>query len=116
MGKNWDKLKGHSDVKQDINRRDAKQGEILGNDGKKLEKRINDIRKVITNPDVWNVNIASRDRMDELEEKLDGLISKISGISYIMRNLINNRKLTHEDVQTHLDGNSHDNDTSGSSV
>ena len=36
MGKNWDKLKGHSDVKQNINRRDAKQGEILGNDGKKL--------------------------------------------------------------------------------
>ena len=114
MGKNWDKLKGHSDVKQDINRRDAKQGEILGNDGKKLEKRIDDIRKVITNPDVWNVNIASRDRMDEVEEKLDGLISKISGISYIMRNLINNRKLTHEDVQAHLDGDNNANNISGS--
>ena len=33
-----------------------------------------------------------------------------------VNNLINNRKLTHEDVQTHLDGDSHDNDTSGSSV
>ena len=89
MGKNWDKLKGHSDVKQDINRRDAKQGEILGNDGKKLEKRINDIRKVITNPDVWNVNIASRERMDEVEKKLDDLIGRINGVSYIMKNIIN---------------------------
>ena len=68
-----DKLKGHSDVKQDINRRDAKQGEILGNDGKKLEKRINDIRKVISDPDVWNVNIASRERMDALEKRIEEL-------------------------------------------
>ena len=115
MGKNWDKLKGHSDVKQDINRRDAKQGEILGNDGKKLEKRINDIRKVIRNPDVWNVNIASRDRMDEVEGKLDDLISRINGVSYIMKNIINSRKLTHEDIQTHLERGGDDNGISGSS-
>ena len=70
MSDRFDKLKGHSDVKQNINRRDAKQGEILGNDGKKLEKRINDIRKVIADPDVWNVNIASRERMERLEERL----------------------------------------------
>ena len=70
MSDRFDKLKGHSDVKQNINRRDAKQGEILGNDGKKLEKRINDIRKVISDPDVWNVNIASRERMERLEERL----------------------------------------------
>ena len=88
MGKNWDKLKGHSDVKQDINRRDAKQGEIVGNDGKKLEKRIDDIRKVITNPDVWNVNIASRDRMDEVEGKLDDLISRINGVSLLKKNVM----------------------------
>ena len=78
MGKNWDKLKGHSDVKQNINRRDAQQGEILGNDGKKLEKRINDIRKVIADPDVWNVNIASRERMERLEERLVRLEEQIS--------------------------------------
>ena len=70
MSDRFDKLKGHSDVKQNINRRDAQQGEILGNDGKKLEKRINDIRKVIADPDVWNVNIASRERMERLEERL----------------------------------------------
>ena len=118
-----DKLKSvKTDAKQDI---DRFSGDTLstgtsqnGNakDIRKLEKKIQDLTKVIKDPDVWNANIASRERMDELEEKLDGLISKISGISYIMRNLINNRKLTHEDVQTHLDGDSHDNDTSGSSV
>ena len=118
-----DKLKSvKTDAKQDI---DRFSGDTLssgtsqnGNakDIRKLEKKINDITKVIKDHDVWNINIASRDRMDEVEKKVDGLISKISGISYIMRNLINNRKLTHEDVQTHLDGNSHDNDTSGSSV
>lgn len=70
MSDRFDKLKGHSDVKQNINRRDAQQGDIIGNDGKKLEKRINDIRKVIADPDVWNVNIASRERMERLEERL----------------------------------------------
>ena len=114
MEKNWDKLKGHSDVKQDINRRDAKQGAIIGNDGKKLEKRIDDIRKVISDPDVWNVNIASRERMDKIEEKLDDLISRINGVSYIMKNIINSRKLTHEDIQTHLDRGDDDNSVSGS--
>ena len=118
-----DKLKSvKTDAKQDI---DRFSGDTLssgtsqnGNakDIRKLEKKIKDITKVIKDPDVWSVNIASRDRMDEVEEKLDGLISRISGVSYIMKNLINNRKLTHEDVQTHLDGDSHDNDTSGSSV
>ena len=113
MGKNWDKLKGHSDVKQDINRRSS---EVNGKESIRINKRINDISKVISDPDVWNVNIASRERMDKIEEKLDDLIGRINGVSYIMKNLINNRKLTHEDVQTHLDRDSHDNDTSGSSV
>ena len=118
-----DKLKSvKTDAKQDI---DRFSGDTLSSgtsqnsntkDIRKLEKKIKYLTKVIKDPDVWNVNIASRERMDEVEEKLNGLIGKISGISYIMRNLINNRKLTHEDVQTHLDGNSHDNDTSGSSV
>ena len=116
-----DKLKSvKTDVKQDI---DRFSGDTLSNgssqngnskDIKKLEKKINDLSKVIKNPDVWNVNVGSRDRMDKVEEKLDGLIRRIEGISYIMRNLINNRKLTREDVQTHLDGDNNDNNISGS--
>jgi hypothetical protein len=43
------------------------------------------------------------------------LIGRINGVSYIMKNLINNRKLTHEDVQTHLDRGDNDNSVSGSS-
>ena len=70
MGKNWDKLKGHSDVKQDINRRSS---EVNGKESIRLNKRINDISRVISDPDVWNVNIASRERMDKIEEKIDDL-------------------------------------------
>ena len=118
---NMDKLKSvKTDVKQDIDRfsNDTLSSGTSQNgnakDIRKLEKKIKDISKVIKDPDVWNVNIASRDRMDKVEEKLDGLIRRIEGISYIMRNLINNRKLTREDVQTHLDGDNNDNNISGS--
>ena len=118
---NMDKLKSvKTDVKQDIDRfsNDTLSSGTSQNgnakDIRKLEKKIKDISKVIKDPDVWNVNIASRERMDEVEGKLDGLIRRIEGISYIMRNLINNRKLTREDVQTHLDGDNNDNNISGS--
>ena len=99
MGKNWDKLKGHSDVKQDINRRDAKQGEIIGDDGKKLQKRIDDVRKVITDPDVWNVNIASRDRVDELELEVKDLSSRVRGLSYLVRRLVMNKRIQDDQLQ-----------------
>ena len=112
MSKNLDKLKGHSDVKQDINRRG---GEVNGKESIRLSKRINDIAKVIADPDVWNVNIGSRDRMDEIELKLDDLIGSMNGIRYIMKSLINNRGLTNEDVQIHLDREVDDNNISGSS-
>tara|TARA_B100001094_G_scaffold261239_1_gene261978 strand:+ start:2119 stop:2478 length:360 start_codon:yes stop_codon:yes gene_type:complete len=116
-----DKLKSvKTDVKQDIDRfnNDALSNGSSQNDNskdiKKLEKKINDLTKVIKDPDVWNVNVASRERIDKVEKKLNGLIRRIEGIAYIMRNLINNRKLTREDVQTHLNGDNNDNNISGS--
>ena len=112
MSSNLDKLKGHSDIKQDINRRQS--SDVNGKEGIKLNKRINDIAKVISDPDVWNVNIASRERLDKVEEKLDDLIGRINGVSYIMKSLINNRGLTDEDVQIHLDRKVDDNNISGS--
>ena len=112
MSKNLDKLKGHSNQKQDINRR--KPSDVNGKEATRLNKRINDIAKVISDPDVWNVNIGSRDRMDELEQRLDDLIGRINGVSYIMKSLINNRGLTNEDVQIHLDREVDDNNISGS--
>ena len=115
MSSNLDKLKKvRSGVKQDINRRGVGE-DINGKHSSRLNKRINDIAKVISDPDVWNVNIASRDRMDELEERLDDLIGRINGVSYIMKSLINNRGLTNEDVQIHLDREVDDNNISGSS-
>ena len=113
MSDGFDKLKGHSDKKQDINRR-AQKG-FSHKETQRLGKRLDDVTRVISDPDVWNVNIASRERMDRIEEKLDDLIGRINGVSYIMKNLINNRKLTHEDVQTHLDRGDNDNSVSGSS-
>ena len=112
MSDNLDKLKGHSDKKQDLNRRN---GEVKGKEGLRLSKRIDDLRRVISDPDVWNVNIASRERMDKIELKLDELIGRINGVSYIMKNLISNRRLSDEDVKIHLDGSSNDNSVSGSS-
>ena len=40
----FDKLKGHSDRKQDINRRN---GQVNGKEGKRLSKRLDDVIKVI---------------------------------------------------------------------
>ena len=78
---NWDKIKNVDvGIKQDIDRHS------------KLDKKLKDITKVIKNPDVWNANIASRDRVDSLEEKVEKLESKINGISYLVKQLINKSK------------------------
>ena len=97
MSKNLDKLKGHSDVKQDINRR--KPGDVKGKEAGRLNKRINDISKVITDPDVWNVNIASRDRMDAVEERITELEHRVSGISYLVKRLVMNKRIQDDQLQ-----------------
>ena len=35
-----------------------------------VEKKLDNITKVIHDPDQFNVNIASRDRLDELEQRI----------------------------------------------
>ena len=96
---NLDKLKGHSNVKQDINRRST--GDVNGKESKKLSKQIGDIKKVISDPDVWNVNIASRERMDALEKRIEKLEKKLeeknsgvlgSGISPKLQKLLDEKK------------------------
>ena len=96
---NLDKLKGHSDVKQDINRRNT--NELNGRQAQKLNKRINDISKVISDPDVWNVNIASRERLDALEKRIEELEKKLkekdssvlgNGISPKLQKLLDEKK------------------------
>ena len=109
--KNLDKLKGHSDRKQDLNRRN---GEVKGKEGLRLSKRIDDLRRVISDPDVWNANIASRDRMDDVEERLEELERRVSGISYLVKRIVMNKGLRDEDLQTIDDRIDNDTSVSGS--
>ena len=97
MSKNLDKLKGHSNVKQDINRR--QNNDVNGKDSNKLNKRINDIQKVITNPDVWNVNIASRERMDQMEQRVEELSSRVQGIGYLVKRLVMNKLIDKDQLR-----------------
>ena len=98
MSKNLDKLKGHSDVRQDINRRKP-NGDVSGKEATRLSKRINDIAKVIADPDVWNVNIGSRDRMDDVEERLEELESRFRGLSYLVKRLVMNKKIEEQQLE-----------------
>ena len=112
MSDNLDKLKGHSDVKQDINRR--KPSDVKGKEGIRLNKRINDISKVISDPDVWNVNISSRDRMDKMEQRVEELERRMNGMAHIMRSIAFNRRLVDEDIQAIEDRVDDDNHIAGS--
>ena len=96
MSENLDKLKGHSDKKQDINRRN---GEVKGKESLRLSKRIDDIKRVISDPDVWNANIASRDRMDDVDQRLTELEHRVSGISYLVKRLVMNKRIQENQLQ-----------------
>ena len=97
MSKNLDKLKGHSDKKQDINRR--KPSDVNGKESLRLSKRIDDLKRVISDPDVWNANIASRDRMDEMEERLVELEGRVRGLSYLIRRLVMNKLIDKDQLR-----------------
>lgn len=60
-----------------------------------LEKKVGKISKVISDPDMYNVNIASREKFEELEKrmvKLEELVVKlnkrIDGLSYLVKKSI----------------------------
>ena len=97
MSKNLDKLKGHSDIKQDINRR--KPSDVNGKESLRLSKRIDDLKRVITDPDVWNANIASRDRMDDIEGRLVELEGRVRGLSYLIRRLVMNKLIDKDQLR-----------------
>lgn len=42
-----------------------------------MEKKLDNITKVIQNPDDFNVNIASRDRIEELEQRIRALEDRL---------------------------------------
>lgn len=97
MSKNLDKLKGHSDKKQDINRRQS--SDVNGKESLRLSKRIDDLKRVISNPDVWNANIASRDRMDDIEGRLVELEGRVRGLSYLIRRLVMNKLIDKDQLR-----------------
>ena len=44
-----------------------------------MEKKLDNITKVIQNPDDFNVNIASRERVDKLEQRIRELEDRLDG-------------------------------------
>ena len=44
-----------------------------------MEKKLDNITKVIHDPDEFNVNIASRERVDELEKRIRALEDRLDG-------------------------------------
>ena len=44
-----------------------------------VEKKLDNMTKVIQNPDDFNVNIASRERIDELEQRIRRLEEMLNG-------------------------------------
>ena len=44
-----------------------------------VEKKLDNITKVIHDPDEFNVNIASRERVDELEQRIRRLEEMLNG-------------------------------------
>ena len=97
MSDNLDKLKGHSDKKQDINRNGS--ADVKGKESLRLSKRIEDLKRVINDPDVWNANIASRDRMDDVDQRLTELEGRVRGLSYLVKRLVMNKRVQEQQLE-----------------
>ena len=76
MNDHWDKLqKEKIDVRKIIQEDDRFVS--------KIEKKINNIKAAINEPDVYNTNLASRDRMDKVEFSVEG--GGCSGMNYDLK-------------------------------
>ena len=60
-----------------------------------LNRRINQLKKVIQEPDKYNINLTSRDNMlmlsgnvEELNKQVNALNSRIDGLSYLVTQLV----------------------------
>ena len=64
MKDNWDKLQNNS-----------------------ADKKINHLKKVINDPDGYNTNLASKERVESLEERMNELHNKIDSIYSLLETL-----------------------------
>lgn len=53
---------------------------------KPLEKRLSDLKKVILDPDKYNTNLCSRERMDEMNNKVIELEKRIEKLERLLNN------------------------------
>ena len=51
---------------------------------KPLEKRLSDLKKVILDPDKYNTNLCSRERMDEMNNKVIELEKRIEKLERLL--------------------------------
>ena len=61
-----------------------------------LEKKINDLKKVIKDPDGYNTGLASEERVEKLEklvDRIENLESRVEGQGYLVKQLINKREV-----------------------
>ena len=54
---------------------------------KPLEKRLSDLKKVILDPDKYNTNLCSRERMDEMNNKVIELEKRLERIERLLNKL-----------------------------
>ena len=54
---------------------------------------------MISDPDVWNANIASRDRMDDTEKRLTELEGRVKGLSYLIKRLVMNKRIQKDQLE-----------------
>lgn len=56
---------------------------------KPLEKRLSDLKKVILDPDKYNTNLCSRERMDEMNNKVIEMEKRLERIEKKLERLLN---------------------------
>ena len=57
---------------------------------KPLEKRLSDLKKVILDPDKYNTNLCSRERMDEMNNKVIEMEKRLERIERLLNELQSN--------------------------
>ena len=70
-----------------------------------IKSKLNHLRKVIEDPDGYNTNLASKDKVisleqqvEELYDKVETLSSRLNGISYLLKSVINNKSIDDDDI------------------